>query len=407
MKIGIIGAGAAGLMSAASALEYGRVGDEVILFEKNPKIGKKILITGGGRCNVTTGIRDIEEVLKKYPRGGKFLSFAMHEFSPLDMYKWVEKHNVKLKIEDDKRVFPKSNNGEDIVGIFEKILKDKRCKLLLNTPVNNIKSGKNKFIINSKFEVDKFILSVGGNAYSSTGSAGDGYVFAKKFGHTITPLAPSLHGFSIAEKWPKKLSGLSFSNAKIKLFASKNHETILPFIFTHTGLSGPGVFVLSSLTAHEKLNDKKIRIDFLPGVSYENLRAKIESDIKAHPNKKFTNTLDGFLQKSFADAICIKTDIGLEKINSQVAKKDLNHVIEFLKNCELTISGNIPGEEFVTAGGISLNEVDNKTMESKKCPGMYFAGEILDIDAFTGGFNLQAAFSTGYLAALSLNSKVD
>lgn len=401
MKVGIIGAGAAGLMSAASALEYGRVGDEVIVFEKNSSVGKKILITGGGRCNVTTGINDINEVLKKYPRGEKFLSFAMHQFSPFDMYKWIERHGVKLKIEDDKRVFPNSNNGADIVGIFEKILKDKRCKLMLNTSVNSIKSGKNKFIINSKFEVNKLILSVGGNAYATTGSTGDGYVFAKKFGHTITSLAPSLHGFSITEKWPKRLAGLSFSNAKIKLSASKNHETNLPFIFTHTGLSGPGVFVLSSLTAHENLNNKKIRIDFLPDVSYENLRTKIESDIKAHPNKKFANTLDNFLQKSFADAICIEVNIGLNKVNSQVPKKNLNHVVEFLKNCELTISGNIPGEEFVTAGGISLNEVDSKTMESKKCPGLYFAGEILDIDAFTGGFNLQAAWCTGRLAGKS------
>ncbi len=401
MRIGIIGAGAAGLMAAATILENARFNDEVFIFEKNPSIGKKILITGGGRCNVTTGIRDIKEGLKKYPRGSRFLSFAMHNFSPFDMYKWVEKHGVKLKIEEDNRVFPKSDDGGDIVGIFEKILKDKRVKLSLNTPVENVKFAKGKFTINSKFEVEKLIITMGGNAYSSTGSTGDGYEFAKKLGHTITPLAASLHGFSILEKWPKRLSGLSFTNTKIKLIASKIYETELPFLFTHSGVSGPGVFVLSALGAHENLKDKKLRLDFLSNVSYENLKSRIETDIKAHPNKKFTNTIDILVQKSFADAICIQVGVGLEKTNSQVSKKELNHTVEFLKNSEVTITGNIPGEEFVTAGGVSLDEIDNKTMQSKKCPGLYFAGEILDVDAFTGGFNLHAAWTTGRLAGES------
>lgn len=398
MRIGIVGAGAAGLMAAATILEDKKFSGEVLVFEKNFSVGKKILVSGGGRCNVTTGLNDIKEVLKKYPRGEKSLSFVMHHFSPSDVYKWFERHGVGLKIEKDLRVFPNSDDGQDIVGVFVKILKEKRCKLLTGTSVENVKFAKGKFIVNAKFELDKLILTTGGNTYSDTGSTGDGYELAKKLGHTITPLAPSLHGFALAEKWLKKLAGLSFQNTKLKLVGSKTYESEAPFLFTHSGVSGPGIFVLSSLSAYDDLAGKKIRIDFLPNNSYADLKTELESDIKTHPNRKFANNIDRLVQKSFADMICVETGIGLSKTNSQTSKKELNRVVEFLKNCELTVRGNIPGEEFVTAGGIPLKEVDMKTMQSKKQPGLYFAGEILDIDAFTGGFNLQSAWATGRLA---------
>ncbi|MDP2642980.1 MAG: NAD(P)/FAD-dependent oxidoreductase [Candidatus Peregrinibacteria bacterium] len=411
MKIGIIGAGAAGMMAAATIAENSQGNADVFLIEKNDGIGKKVEITGGGRCNVTTGLRDIKEVLKKYPRGSNFLKFAMHNFSPEDVFKWVSAHGVPLKTEEDMRVFPKSNNGKDITKLFNNIFEEKKVNVLLKHNVAEVGIRNEKFytklLDGQNIVFDFLLLTTGGNAYSHTGSTGDGYNFAKAFGHKITQLSPSLHAFTFAEKYVKDLAGISFTNANLKIKGEKTYEFNGPFLFTHKGITGPGVFALSAMAAHEKFNDGKtfFFIDFFPDKKYEDVFEGINHDVLENPKKEFINVFKNFVPKALAEMMCALAEVGKKKC-SEISKKDLNKLTELLKNMKFNISGKTPSEEFVTAGGIDLRDINSKTMESKICPNLYFAGEILDIDGFTGGFNLQSAWSTGKLAGESIIKKI-
>lgn len=412
MKIGIIGAGAAGMIATATIAENMSDNADVFLIEKNDSIGKKVEITGGGRCNVTTGLSDIKEVLKKYPRGANFLKFAMYNFGPEDVFKWVTAHYVPLKIEEDMRVFPKSNNGKDITKLFNNIFEKNKVSVLLKHSVSDIQKKDEKFSVKfsdgQNMVFDFLVLTTGGNAYSQTGSTGDGYNFAKSLGHKITELSPSLHAFTFAEKYVKDLAGISFKNVNLKIKGEKNYEFNGPFLFTHRGISGPAVFALSSMAAHEKFDsrsDSFLFIDFFPDKKYEDIFSELVRMVSENPKKEFTNILKNFVPKALAEIMCQDTGIGTKKC-AEVGKKDLNKITEFLKNMKFTISGKSPGEEFVTAGGVDLRDIDAKTMESKICPNLYFAGEILDIDGFTGGFNLQSAWSTGRLAGENIIQKL-
>ena len=398
-------AGAAGGRSgAATGAEScgGLGGVEVVLLEKSDRLGKKVLLTGGGRCNVTTGLTDVREILTKYPRGEKFLRDAMYNFSPPVMMKWVSDHGVPLKIEKDLRVFPVSDRSSDIVGIFEKILSDSGVKVVFG--VSDVRVGKSR----SGFEVsfndgrvvhaDKVIVA--------TGSSPEGYEIAKKLGHKVTKLAPSLCGFSVDDCWVKNLAGLSFKDVKLKLICNggADFEFRGPILFSHKGVTGPGCFALSALSAYEEIGEHdlaKLRLDFFPELSYEKLLAEVSREVGKNPKKFSQNTLGLFMPKSFITAILGQIGVDGAKRNVGVGKKDLNKAVEAFKNLSMTVIGRAGGEEFVTAGGVDLREVDPKTMESKICPGLYFAGEILDIDGFTGGFNLQAAWATGRKAGES------
>lgn len=433
MKIAVIGGGAAGLMAACSvAIKNPDI--EISLIEKNSILGNKILISGGGRCNVTTGLSDIKEILKKYPRGANFLKFAMYDFSPKDVMDFFENNGVKLKTEADMRVFPVSDNGKDIVRVFEKILTKPNIKIYKNCTTEKLeKKSRFKIFLSNKtvIETDRLILTTGGQAYSHTGSAGDGYSFAKSMGHKITKLAPSLMGFKLQESWPKKMAGVSFKNVVIKISYRSHGRTFSfkgPFIFTHYGISGPAIFSLSSMSAFDEINGKEpakngirfsaeaesppllnrqparggsLNIDFFPDISYENLNKNILKSVTASPKKKILHIISEIIPKSLTECFFNLNKINIDKKSNEISKKDLNKIIENLKNCSLTVSGKSFGEEFVTAGGVDLTEIDAKTMQSKIAPGLYFAGEILNIDGFTGGFNLQAAWSTGHLAGKS------
>ncbi|MCK9185864.1 NAD(P)/FAD-dependent oxidoreductase [Candidatus Gracilibacteria bacterium] len=411
MKIGIIGAGAAGMIVVATIAENLKGNAEIFLIEKNDGIGKKVEITGGGRCNVTTGLRDIKEVLKKYPRGANFLKFAMYNFSPADVFDWVSSHGVPLKTEEDMRVFPKSNNGKDVTNLFKNIFEKNKINLLLKYNVLDITKKDEKFHVKfsngEAMNFDFLVLTTGGNAYSQTGSTGDGYAFAKSLGHKITNLSPSLHAFTFADKNIKNLAGISFKDVTLKIKGKKTYEFIGPFLFTHKGISGPAVFAISSMAAHEKFNNGEVFlfIDFFPDKKYENIFNELNKNISENQKKEFINVLRNFVPKALAEMMCKDAEIS-EKKCSEVGKKDLNKVTEFLKNMKFRISGKTPGEEFVTAGGVDLRDVDSKTMESKICPNLYFAGEILDVDGFTGGFNLQAAWCTGRIAGESIVKKI-
>lgn len=410
MKIAIIGGGAAGMMCAATLAEKHTDGVQIFLVEKNSILGNKVIISGGGRCNVTTGIQDIEEVLKKYPRGKNLLKSAMYNFPQKKVYEWFEEHGIPLKTEADLRVFPRSNDGGDVVGVFENIFAKEDVEVMLKTKVNNVKKKGSKFVLDlangSYLEVDKLIITTGGQAYKTTGSTGDGYSFAEELGHSITPLAPSLNAFILKEKWVKDLAGVSFKKSGLKIVGDKTSKFEGAFLFTHNGITGPAVFALSSMAAFELSDLKKevkMFIDFLPEFNYEEMSEKIRKALKENPKKSFVNTLDFFIPKSLAQIIC--DDIGIEakKINAEIGKYEINKAVEWLKNASITVVGRSAGEEFVTAGGIDSKEINTKTLESKICPGLYFAGEILDVDGFTGGFNLQAAWCTGRLIGDSIS----
>jgi predicted Rossmann fold flavoprotein len=401
MKIIVIGAGASGMIAAVSAKEKNPQA-KVEILEKNKEMGKKVLLTGGGRCNITTAITDVKEVIKNYTRGEKWLKHSIYNFSPKQVYEWFEKKGIPLKCENQK-IYPKSNNGKDVVNLFKNELEKLDIKISLNSEVKEIKKNKSSFIINTKSnikkEADKIILTTGGNTYPNTGSTGDGYKFAKTLNHTITPLAPSLTSFISDEKWIKELAGVTIKNAKLKIEKGKKYEAMGDFLFTHTGISGPGIFALSAMSAYEEISRTspiKINIDFIPEKNYEEIRAEIKNK-KDSLIKTFSKYVPKSVFKTLTQLLSLKETARTE----ECGQKNLNRIIENLKNFKINIIERASGNEMVTAGGIDLNEVDPKTMESKKCEGLYFAGEILDIDGTTGGFNLQAAWATGRLAGES------
>jgi hypothetical protein len=385
------------------------------LIEKNDSLGKKVIISGGGRCNLTTGFDDIKQILTKYPRGGKFLSKAMYTSPPKSIRDWFEAHGVPVKIEGDMRAFPISNNGYDVVGVFEKIFSDANVKILLNSAVQKITKKKSGFSIKIKnrpklLETDKVILTTGGQAYRQTGSTGDGYAFATELGHTITPLAPSLSAFHTEEEWPANVAGLSFKNAGLEIVArggfGKNWSTNGPVMFTHKGITGPAVFAMSSLIAFEEISATKslvLTMDIFPDRKIDKLCAELSSLLHENPKKNLSSVLSLPVPKSLAMIICDEVKIGFDKNAGQVSKKEVEVIVEWMKKIPLHIIARAAGEEFVTAGGVDLAEVNPSTMESKKCPGLFLAGEILDIDGFTGGFNLQSAWATGRLAGKAVN----
>ncbi|PJA47222.1 aminoacetone oxidase family FAD-binding enzyme [Candidatus Uhrbacteria bacterium CG_4_9_14_3_um_filter_36_7] len=406
MRIGIIGAGASGMMAAARLLKTEKDLD-IFLIERNEVIGKKVSMTGGGRCNVTTGLEDIRIILTKYPRGGKFLTHAMYQFSPVMVRDWFESHGVPLKKEKDNRIFPESNKSKDIIDVFEEVFKDPRIHIFLNTRVIRIEKQDGYFCLffqgsNKCIQVEKLILATGGQAYRKAGSTGDGYTFATSLGHSLTPLAPSLTAFLTHEHWPTSISGLSFPNTLLKAGKNKHFLTQGPFLFTHKGISGPAVFALSSLTAFEIFDTKhpmEISIDLFPDFSIETLHYQLQEHIMINAKRSFANVLSILIPKALVEVCLCEINISFEKQAAQINKKEIKQVITWLKNIPLGVIGRCAGEEFVTAGGVELSEINPQTMESKICPGLYLTGEILNIDGFTGGFNLQAAWCTGYLAA--------
>lgn len=410
MKIAIIGGGAAGMMAAAAIVESS-ADAEVFLIEKNPALGRKVLISGGGRCNVTTGVTDMAQVYKRYPRGARFLRRAFSEWSPADVYAWFESHSVPLKTEEDFRVFPVSNNGADVVGVFEQLLVPPRAHVLLGHSVSSITRSGEQFVLQYKdggsLHANRIIITTGGQARRYTGSTGDGYTLAESFGHTITPLAASLNSFLTAEQWPGTLSGVSFERVTFtahELTGTKTHSWSGPFVFTHHGVTGPAVFAVSSLVAFQEYNKEHpmlVEIDFIPDVKVAWFEQTFARERKNHPTAQMKTILHTYLPWSACEALLQTMRINPETHIVEISRSQEHAIIHQLKHCPLHVVGRGAGDEFVTAGGVRLSEVNPNTMESKITPGLFFAGELLDIDGFTGGFNLHASWATGRLAGVS------
>lgn len=396
-KIAIIGGGPAGYFSAITSASNSKNTD-IYIIEGTSKPLAKVLISGGGRCNVTNHTLDIKELIKNYPRGSKELIAPFSKFSTEDTIKWFESRGVKLKVEPDNRMFPITDSSKTIADCLEKEAKKYNVKILLKEKVSSISSLNDKFKVitnNNEFIFDKVILATGGNKNS--------YKFAKDLGHNIVSPVPSLFTFQIKDSLISDLSGISFESLNLKLKINKKTFTISgPVLITHWGLSGPAIIKLSAIAARELFEaDYKasLFISFAINKTQEDLKSEFNKIKETNPNKTLVTSNFLNLPKRFWQNIINISKINPSKKIIECSKKELNNLFEILTAKEFKVNGKgIFKEEFVTAGGVDLKEVNFKTMESKITPNLYFAGEILNIDGITGGFNFQNAWTTGWIA---------
>ena len=405
-KIAIIGGGVAGLLAAITAADEGA---KVMLFEKMPKVGLKMGITGKGRCNLTNSA-PIMDFISKTPGNGKFLYSAYEAFSNEDLLSLLHGYGLATKVERGGRVFPASDDAQEVRHLFMKLLKDKKVDLHLEEPVSHlvVVDGAAKGVVTGKgrYDADAVILCTGGASYPRTGSTGDGYRLAKEVGHKVTAIRPALIPLVCAEAWPKELQGLSLKNVTLSLDAGgrRKAEEFGEMLFTHFGITGPIVLSLSDKASQwiSQGHAVSAAIDLKPALTQEVLDKRVLRDLEKHHLKQMAGALAELLPHRLIDVVLTLSGIPRELPVSELKKAQRMSLVQTMKSMKLTITGTRPIEEaIVTAGGISVKEVNPSTMESKKVKGLYFAGEVLDIHAFTGGYNLQAAFSTGHMAALS------
>ncbi len=405
------------MMAAICAKQNGH---EVILLEKMKSLGRKLLITGKGRCNITSSL-DIDEFIKNTPGNGKFLYSCYQNYNNEDIINFLKEQGLEVKEERGNRIFPITDKSEDVLHCFTKKLKELRIEIRYETEVTQIlikQEEDKKKVVGVKtnhgiLEADKIILATGGKSYPLTGSTGDGYQLAKKLGHTITKIKPSLVPLETYDKEIcKQLQGLSLRNVAMKLVDKEKKKEIYKdfgeMLFTHFGVSGPTILSSSAHLVRYKQIDERMKqhkiilsIDFKPALSDEKLEERILRDFGAIANKQFKNSLDQLLPQKMIPVIIEKSSIDSKKVINSITKEERKSLVKLLKNFTIAIKGFRPIEEaIITSGGISTKEINPKTMESKLISGLYFAGEIIDVDSYTGGFNLQIAYSTGYTAGL-------
>lgn len=406
-KILIAGGGASGLAAAGFAAMNGA---DVTVIERNEKTAKKVMITGKGRCNVTNNCTLLNELISSVPTNGRFLFSAFSQFMPADTMDLFEQLGVELKVERGNRVFPVSDNAKDIADAlgrfaFSNGAVQLHCRvselLVENSCVKGVKLEDGREIT-----ADRVIVATGGKSYPLTGSTGDGYIFAQQVGHAVTEPKPSLVPLECHEGFCTDLMGLSLRNVSISVTNTENFREIYndfgEMLFTHFGVSGP--LILSASCHMKDMAPKKyeIHIDLKPALSYEQLDKRIQRDFLEFSNKNFINSLDSLLPKKLVPVIVRLCGIKPSLKTNQVTKEQRGKLVNVLKDLKLTVKGFRPIDEaIITSGGVSVKEIDPKTMESKIVQGLYFAGEVIDVDAYTGGYNLQIAFSTGRLAGIS------
>ncbi|MGI6772529.1 MAG: NAD(P)/FAD-dependent oxidoreductase [Acutalibacteraceae bacterium] len=402
-KILVIGGGPAGFFAAIAAAKQC---EDVYLLEKNDRYLKKLLITGKGRCNVTNYQPLLNELIEAVPVNGRFLYSAFSKFMPTDTMDFFEAMGVPLKVERGDRVFPESDKSIDIANaIYDKaklsgvkFLQCRATKLIVeNGGIKGVETEKETIL------ADRVIVATGGVSYPQTGSTGDGYKLAEKVGHTIIPLKPSLVPIETREKWCRDLMGLTLKNISITVIDLESYREIYKdfgeMLFTHFGVSGPVILSASSHMRDAKAGKYQILIDLKPALNYDKLDLRVLRDISEFSNKGMSNALTKLLPKALIPVVLRLADIPFELKANQLRSEKRADLINILKNLPLTFEAFRPIEEaIITSGGVSTKEINPKTMESKLIKGLYFAGEIIDVDAYTGGFNLQIAFSTGRLA---------
>ena len=414
-RVLVIGGGPAGMMAAITAAENG---NEVTILEKMPSFGKKLLITGKGRCNITSSLY-MSEFIKNTPGNGKFLYSAFQNYTNADIIEFLKKQGLEVKEERGNRIFPVTDKSIDVLNCLKKRIDELKIKYKLETRVEKILIKNNEVLgVRTNREIiqtDKIILATGGKSYPLTGSTGDGYKIARDLGHTIIPIKPALVPLEVYEKEEcKKIQGLSLRNIAIKIIDTDRKKTIYEdfgeMVFTHFGISGPTILSGSAHLAKYKDIDYllkkryiKITIDLKPALTEEHLDDRILRDFKEFKNKQFKNSLDKLLPQKMIPLIVELSGINPDKMVNEITKEERRHLVQLIKYFTITIKNFRPVEQaIITCGGISTKEINPKTMESKLIKGLYFAGEIIDVDAYTGGFNLQIAYSTGYTAGINV-----
>lgn len=408
-QIVVIGGGAAGLMAAVIA---GREGARVILLEKMNMVGKKMGITGKGRCNITNSA-DISDFIKNTPGNGKFLYGAYERFSNIDLLALLHEWGLKTKVERGGRVFPESDSALEVRNLFMKMLKEYNVTVHLNEAVTKIVTTDNVVtgVVTTKesYACEAVIIATGGASYPLTGSTGDGYRLAEGVGHSITDIRPSLVPIVTEESWVKDIMGLSLRNVEVSIVSKEKVQAKMfgEMMFTHFGVTGPTILSLShtvgKLLCKKKTAPIAVSINLKPALTAEVLDKRLQKDFDLYSKKQLANGMKDLLPSNLIPIIISLAKLDPAKPINQITKEERQQLCHVLQHMILTVKGLRPVEEaIVTAGGISLKEFNPKTMESKLVKGLYGAGEVLDIDAFTGGYNLQAAFSTGYVAAMHI-----
>ena len=405
-KVIVVGAGAAGMMAAYFAAKNK---NKVTLIEKNEKTGKKIYITGKGRCNITNAC-DVEDLFANVMSNKKFLYSAFYGFTNSDVIDFFENHGIKTKIERGNRVFPVSDHSSDVISALEHALKEQNVDILLNTCVEKIECADSRvtgvvLCGGRKIEADAVIVATGGMSYQATGSTGDGYRFAEESGHKVTECTPSLVPFNAQEEWVAKLQGLSLKNVLVTIYdgRKKLYEDFGEMLFRHFGVSGPVILSASSvITGIVKERPVRLSIDLKPAITDEQLDERILRDFSKEQNKAFKNSLDELLPKKLIPVIVMQSGIKPEKKVNEVTREERQRLVKLLKNFDMTVTSTRGfNEAIITQGGVNVKEINPSTMESKLVKNIYFAGEVIDVDAVTGGYNLQIAWSTGYLAGIN------
>ncbi len=402
----VVGGGPAGIMAAGIAAHRG---NKVVLLEKNDRPGKKLLISGKGRCNITNDT-DIEGLIENTPGNGNFLYSAFYTFSNQDLINFINGLGLETKVERGGRVFPVTDSARDVVAALMQFLNKNNVKIMTASPARNIisENGKVRGVElpnGTVMEADSVVLAAGGMSYPGTGSTGDGYEMAKKLGHTVIPLKPSLVPLVTGEEWVGDLQGLSLKNISVSFKNNRGKEIYSDFgemIFTHFGVSGPVILSASRHLLSYDFKDIILSVDLKPALSEEKLDERVQRDFEKYSRKQFKNSLDELLPQKLIPVVIELSAIDPYKPVHQITKEERKRLVVLLKHLEVTIVAARPIKEaIVTAGGIKTNEINPSTMESRKIKGLFFAGEIIDVDAYTGGFNLTIAFSTGYLAGMN------
>ena len=415
-KIIVIGGGPAGMFAAIAAAETS-ASNEVILLEKNEKLGKKLFITGKGRCNITNA-SDMENLFSNVMSNAKFLYSAFYSYDNMRVIDFFEQNGLRTKVERGNRVFPISDHSSDVIATLNRVLKEKKVKVMLHTEVGQIlmqeEEDGTKTAVGVKLKdqttlmADRVIVATGGFSYQTTGSTGDGYRFAEEAGHTITEISPALVPFYAKEEYVTRLQGLSLKNVEVRIYDGKKllYEEFGEMLFTHFGVSGP--LILSASAALKPAQTKKelaLKIDLKPAVSEEQLDKRLLHEFEEAKNKQFKNAVAGLFPAKMTPIMIEVSGIDPEKKVNEVTREERHAFISLIKAFPVTLCGLRDfNEAIITKGGVKVKEIDPSTMESKCTRQLYFCGEVLDLDAMTGGYNLQIAWSTGYLAGNSAGS---
>ena len=415
-KIIVIGGGPAGMFAAIAAAETS-ASNEVILLEKNEKLGKKLFITGKGRCNITN-VSDMEDLFSNVMSNAKFLYSAFYSYDNMRVIDFFEQNGLRTKVERGNRVFPVSDHSSDVIATLNRVLKEKKVKVMLHTEVGQIlmqeEEDGTKTAVGVKLKdqttlmADRVIVATGGFSYQTTGSTGDGYRFAEEAGHTITEISPALVPFYAKEEYVTRLQGLSLKNVEVRIYDGKKllYEEFGEMLFTHFGVSGP--LILSASAALKPAQTKKelaLKIDLKPAVSEEQLDKRLLREFEEAKNKQFKNAVAGLFPAKMTPIMIEVSGIDPEKKVNEVTREERHAFINLIKTFPVTLCGLRDfNEAIITKGGVKVKEIDPSTMGSKCTRQLYFCGEVLDLDAMTGGYNLQIAWSTGYLAGNSAGS---